>query len=172
MAITPNSTIRLLKTPFEIDNKNQLTFASKGAQTNYFLSLPYLEEEHCTYQRKNNVIRFPDHVDDLLYYNYVMYKNEASSNKWFYAYITNLEYVNDNMTLISIEQDSFQTWQFDIIYKKMFVEREHVNNDTVGLHTVPEGLETGDYIIDSVEFDTSLNNVYYVIQSLYDTNRK
>ena len=99
-----------------------------------------------------------------------MYKNETYSNKWFYAYITNMEYVNDNMTLITIQTDVFQTWQFDILYKKMFVEREHVSNDTVGLHTIPEGLETGDYIIDSVEFDNSLNDIYYVIQSLYDTN--
>ena len=120
MAITPNSTIRLLKTPFEIDNKNQLTFASKGAQTSYFLSLPYLEEEHCTYQRKNNVIRFPDHVDDLLYYNYVMYKNEASSNKWFYAFVKDLEYINDGRTDLHIETDVIQTWLFDYTVKSSF----------------------------------------------------
>ena len=59
MAITPQTDIRILKTPFEIDNKNQLTFASKQAQETYFLSLPYLQEENCRYQRKDNVIRFP-----------------------------------------------------------------------------------------------------------------
>ena len=44
------------------------------------------------------------------------------------------------MTEITIETDVFQTWQFNINYKKMFVEREHVNDDTVGLHTVPENV--------------------------------
>lgn len=59
MAITPQTNIRLIKTPFEIDNKNQLTFSSVSDQSSYFLSLPYIEEENCTYQRKDNVIRFP-----------------------------------------------------------------------------------------------------------------
>ena len=57
-----------------------------------------------------------------------------------------MEYVNDNMTDVYIKLDVFQTYQFDFQYKKCFVEREHVNDDTVGLHTVPENLETGEYI--------------------------
>ena len=39
MALTPNTEIRLLSVPFEIDNKNQLTFSNLTAQTNYFTSL-------------------------------------------------------------------------------------------------------------------------------------
>lgn len=169
MAVTPDTEIRLLKTPFEIDENNQLTFSSETAQKTYFLALPYIKEDNCTYQRKDNVIRFPAHIDSILDYNYVMYQNEHYTNKWFYAFITNMEYVNDNLTLISIATDVFQTWQFDIIYKKSFVEREHVNNDGVGLHTVPEGLETGEYIIDSVDHDTSLNTLSYVIQTMKST---
>lgn len=146
MAITPQTDIRLLKTPFEIDNKNQLTFSNITAQTNYFTGLPFLEEDNCTYQRKDNVIRFPAHIDNIINYNYVMYKNEAYTNKWFYAFITRMEYINDNLTLIHIQTDVFQTWQFDIIYKKMFVEREHVSDDTVGTHIIDESLQLGEYI--------------------------
>ena len=72
--ITPNTNIRLLKVPFEIARKNQLTFASLTAQTNYFLSLPHLEYDNTTYQRQNNVIRFEAPIDDIRTYNYVMYK--------------------------------------------------------------------------------------------------
>lgn len=169
MAVTPDTEIRLLKTPFEIDENNQLTFASESAQKTYFLSLPYLKEDNCTYQRKDNVIRFPAHIDSILDYNYVMYQNEHYTNKWFYAFITKMDYVNDNLTLITIETDVFQTWQFDIIYKKSFVEREHVNNDTAGAHTIPEGLETGDYIVDASEYDTSLDTLAYIIQSMKST---
>ena len=146
MAVTPQTDIRLLKTPFEIDNKNQLTFSSASAQSTYFLSLPHLEEDNCTYQRKENIIRFPAHIDDILTYNYVMYKNEAYTNKWFYAFITNMEYKNDNLTLITIQTDVFQTWQFDIIYRRMFVEREHVNDDTVGANLIDENLQLGEFI--------------------------
>ena len=112
------------------------------------------------------MIRYPEHIDNIINYNYVMYQNENYSNKWFYAFITNMKYVNDNMTEITIKTDVFQTWQFDLIYKKMFVEREHVNDDIVGLHTVPENLETGEYINQpdyEGELFTYLNNTYICI---------
>lgn len=162
--ITPNTDIRLLKVPFEIARKNQLTFANLTAQTNYFLSLPHLEYDNTTYQRSNNVIRFEAPIDSILTYNYVMYKNESYSNKWFYAYITKMEYKNDSTTDISIQMDVFQTWQFDIHYNKMFVEREHVNNDTIGAHTIPEGLETGTYIIDECIRTDELLDMIYVLR--------
>ena len=75
MAITPQTDIRLLKVSFGLDNKNQLTFTSKEAQTNYFLGLEYTETERTSYQRKDNLIRYPAHIDSIIYYNYVMYKN-------------------------------------------------------------------------------------------------
>ena len=59
MAVTPQTNIKLLKVPIELDNKNQLTFSNQNAQFNYFNSLPSIEEENCNYQRKDNVIRFP-----------------------------------------------------------------------------------------------------------------
>ncbi len=146
MAVTPNTILYLLKSPLELDNKNQLTFATEKAQLEYFLSLPKLEVDRISYQRKDSTIRFPAHIDSLIGYNYVMYQNENYTNKWFYAYITNMRYENDGMTTITIETDCYQTWMFDIDIKKSFVVREHVSNDTVGLHTVPEGLEKGTMI--------------------------
>ena len=164
MAITPNSTLRLLKVPFELDNKNQLTFSNLQAQENYFLSLPYIEIEHCSYQRKDNIVNFPAHIDNILTYNYIMYKNTNYSNKWFYAFISDMKYENDNLTYITLKTDVFQTWQFDIIYKRMFVEREHVSSDRIGEHTVPENLETGEYITDEIIYNTNLDDFKYIIR--------
>lgn len=145
-AITPHTELRLLKCPIESDNNNQLTFNNEKSQYNFFNSLPSIEADNFTYQRKDSVIRFPAHIDSILEYNYVMYKNENYTDKWIYAFITNMEYVNDNMTYITIKTDTYQTWQFQMVWKKSFVEREHVNDDSIGLHTIPERLETGDYI--------------------------
>ena len=175
--IVPSSNIILLKTPFEIDYKNNLTFANSTAQLNYFNSLPHTEITDATYQRKEGVIRYPALVDNILSYNYCMYQNENFSNKWFYAFITNMEYVNNNVTDISIETDVWQTYQFDITFKRSFVEREHVNDDTIGLHTIPEGLETGEYVCNSHVIDDHMDNILsdltYVVSttvSLYDTD--
>ena len=124
MVITPQTDIRLLKVPLEIDNKNQLTFASLEAQEQYFLSLPHLLVDDSSYQRKDEYISYPAHIDEIIEYNYCMYRNDNYSNKWFYAFITDMKYENDGTTYISLATDYFQTWQFDITWKQSFIERE------------------------------------------------
>lgn len=169
-AITPQTELRLIKCPIESDNRNQMDFANKTAQYNYFNSLPHLTVDNFTYQRKDSVIRYPAHIDSILTYNYVMYQNEAYTNKWFYAFISKMEYVNDNMTYITIKCDVYQTWQFDMVWKRSFIEREHVNIDTVGMHTVPENLETGPYKINSVIQDPNMgkNSLGYFLMTTLD----
>ena len=150
--IAPNTDIYLIKTPIEIDDMNQLTFSNVNEQYAYFMGCEKLYLDNATYQRKDNVIRFPSgdnydtNFDQLQRYNYCCYRNESYSDRVFYAFIKNMRYVNDGMTEIEIETDVFQTWQFDIQYKSCKIEREHVNDDTFGKHTYPEGLETGEYI--------------------------
>lgn len=165
--IAPNTDLILLKCPIELDQANQLTFSNATAQYNYFNGLTKLEIGGFTYQRKDGKIRYPACADDLYSYNYCMYRNSSYSNKWFYAFITNIEYLNDNTSLISIQTDVWQTWQFDLTFKKSFVAREHVNNDTVGLHTLPEGLEYGEYICNGVQHatyaDTSSNTSLMIV---------
>lgn len=132
MAVEPDTTLRLIKCPLTLSNKNQLTFANVTAQENYFLSLPYTEDLEASYQRKDSIINFNRHIDSIMEYNYCMYKNENYSNKWFYAFITNMRYVNDGLTEISILTDAFQTWQFDIEFKQSFIEREMLSkNDDI-----------------------------------------
>lgn len=149
MAVTPNTDLYLLQCPIELDERNQINFSSAEAQFNYFYNLPKLEAENFTYQRKDNVIRFPAHIDSLLNYTYVMYRNTNYGSKWFYAYITDMQYINDNMTAITIKTDVWQTWCFGLSFKKSFVEREHVSNDAIGAHTIDEGLSTGEPILNS-----------------------
>ena len=149
-----------------MNDMNQLTFANATAQHNYFNGLQKIGFDDFTYQRKDGTIRVPALYDDIINYNYVMYRNDAYSNKWFYAFIEGMEYLNDNVTLVKIKSDTFQCWQFDLTYKRTFVEREHVNDDTPGLHTVPEGLELGEYEIvdlrDSPLWDAGLGTENFI----------
>ncbi len=146
MAVVPNTNLRLIQCPLTLDNKNQITFTDKQAQANYFLSLTHTELDEISYQRKDNFIRVGDHIDNILPFNYVMYKNENYTNKWFYAFITGMEYVSDYCTNVYITTDVFQTWQFDLIFKQSFVEREmlSVAEDVPGANLLPEGLEIGE----------------------------
>ena len=173
MVIVPDTDIILIKSPLKLDETNQLTFSNTTEQYNYFSSLTHFEYEGCTYQRKDGVIRYDTNqeengiptgnpkFEDLLQYNYCMYKNDSYENKWFYAYVTDVKYVNDGMTEITIETDVFQTWQFDIQYMNSFIEREHVASDGIGEHTIPEGLETGEYICNAVgNLASNMKNCY------------
>lgn len=143
--------VYLLSVPLEDDYKDTLYFANATAQQNYFAGQVVKSYTDFSYQRKDNVIRVPAQVDTIRNCNYVMYQNTAYSNKWFYAFIECMVYVDDNRTDIYIQTDVLQTWMFDMVFKDSFIEREHVNNDTAGLHTIPEGLETGDYVCNEIK---------------------
>lgn len=147
ISITPQGTISLCKTPLENDYQHQLTFSNATAQHTYFNSTVVKTATDYTYMKKDNAIKVDYNIDEIINCNYLFYKNVGFSNKWYYCFITNMEYVNENCTRIYIETDVFQTYQFDIVKKASFVEREHVDDDTVGLHTIDEGLDTGEYII-------------------------
>lgn len=166
MAVTPSTEVKLLNVPIEIDNKNQLTFANAQSQYNYFNSLASSDYSYddFSYQRKNSTIFVNEHIDNILHFNYVMYKNDNYSDKWFYCFITNMTYLNDNCTAIQIETDVFQTWQFDIIYNQSFVEREMINvsEDFPGANLIPEGLEAGEIKIESSANFNELSPVYVV----------
>lgn len=124
MVISPQTEIRLVKVPLTLDNKNQITFNNLQSQLDYFLNLPYLTLDDATYLRKEGVLRFDKSFDTCINYNYVMYKNSSYSNKWFFAFITGMEYRANEVTYIKIETDVFQTWQFEMVFKPSFVERD------------------------------------------------
>ena len=153
ITVTPQGQVYICKTPLENDYKNQLTFATKIAQENYFNSTIIKTLDNYTYIKKDNVIKVGINIDEIIDCNYLFYRNTGFSNKIYYCFINKMEYINENCTAITIETDCFQTWYFDIRYKKCFVEREHVNDDTIGAHTIPEGLETGDYVDQYVDND-------------------
>lgn len=167
--IAPSTDIYLIKTPIEIDERNQLSFYNTSDQFNYFYNLPKLYLENATYQRKDEVLRYPNNgisFDELQKYNYCMYKNEAYSNKWFYAFVRSIKYVNDGMTEIKLETDVMQTWKFEIQYKNSFIEREHVTDDSFGKHTIPENLETGEYVQLGNQTQTTFLSDYYICFSV------
>lgn len=87
--------------------------------------------------------------------NYMAYQNKDYSNKWFFAFINKVEYVSEKATRIFFTIDSWSTFYDDWVTNNVFVYREHVSDDTFGLHTLPEGLETGDYV--NVENYSSTN---------------
>lgn len=169
MIVTPQSNIYLCNTELENNYENQLTFSNLNAQTNYFNNLQKLTLTDYTYIRKDREIVIGKNIDEIINYNYLFYINSGFTNKRYYCFITDMRYISENSTAITIETDVFQTFMFDITYNDCFIEREHVNNDTRGLHTYPESLETGPYICNSHTQDSAIsdiiNDLCYIISS-------
>lgn len=147
MAITK---VYLMNTLLEKDYAHTMFFETAAAQQAYFQKriLSAMTFTDFSYQRKDHIIRIPKHVDSLFAakINYCMYQNTEYSNKWFYAFVTDMKYVDDGRTDVYIKTDCIQTWMFDITVKHSFVEREHATTDKIGDHTIEEGLELGEYI--------------------------
>jgi hypothetical protein len=113
---------------------------------------------------ERNVIKTSFNYNDALKCNYMAFQNPDYSNKWFFAFIDDVIYANDGTCKIQYTIDEFSTWYDYWNPEPCFVEREHVNDDTVGLHTIPEGLECGEYIINSTgDVETNLSANEYAI---------
>ena len=94
--------------------------------------------------------------------NYMAFQNYDYNNKWFFAFIDSIEFSSPASTIINFTVDVFATWFHSVTVKPCFVVREHVNDDTIGANTIPEGLETGEYIVQSHSKDT-YNNEYTIV---------
>lgn len=150
--IAPNSDIYILTgIPFDETYQHTIYFASVSDQYYYFADgtrRKYTLTAQ-SYQRvKRNYIRVNILADNLYDCNYLMFKNRSYGDKWFYAFITNVEYINDSVSEIHYQIDVLQTWIYGgtFSFNPCFIEREHTVTDVIGENLVPEGLDIGDYI--------------------------
>ena len=81
--------------------------------------------------------------------NYIAFQNPRHGNKWYFAFIDDVKYKAPNQCLIIFEIDVWSTFFENWTPRPCFVVREHVNNDEVGAHTVPESVTTGEYVINA-----------------------
>ncbi|UWF80388.1 MAG: major tail protein [Bacteriophage sp.] len=90
--------------------------------------------------------------------NYIAFQNPDYSNKWFFAWIDDVIYKGDKNTEITFTVDAWSTW-FDKWQKKTcFINRQHTNDDTIGLHTIPENLDVGEVVQESITEDLAYGN--------------
>ena len=152
-AITPNSDIIICK-GVPLDNSYEHTIYQTSTSSQYSLFYGYMKFtlNDQTYQRVNkNTIRVGITADKLYDCNYLMFRNTSYLNtdntaKWFYAFITEVNYINDNASEIVYEIDVMQTWYFNYTLGNCFIEREHTLTDGINENYEPEENVTGDYV--------------------------
>ena len=146
--IVPNSDIRLLyDVPIDKSYRHTLWFDTTANQEAYFIGKSKRYFPKCTYARATpGYIKLQASADDVRDCNYMMYRNTAYSNKWFYAFITNVVYISNNVCGVVFVIDQLQTWFFEMQLSECFIDRQHSVTDNAGDNLIPENLETGEYM--------------------------
>lgn len=157
MYVEPNTNMRLLRNvPLDNTYEHTIYFANEQAQRNYFISKTKHSLTRQSYQRKERgYITVGVGYESLIDCNYVMFQNAAFGNKWFYAFITSIEYNNNNSTVVNYEIDVIQTWLFEATLQSCFVEREHSVTDNYYEHLQDEKLDCGEEYktVDTIDVD-------------------
>lgn len=148
MYIEPNTNIKLLaNVPLDNTYEHTIYFGDPTSQYNYFASMVRYNLTNNTYQRHTRgVARVGYKADDLYNCNYMMFQNTSFGNKWFYAFITNVEYVNNVTSDVTFEIDVMQTWHFDYHFRYCFIKRQHSVTDRIGENLLVESIPYGDYV--------------------------
>lgn len=174
MYIEPNTTIKLIfDCPLDGSYENTLWFETVADQTNYFINtLGGYTLQKNTYQRVNRgVLRVAKSADSIYDCNYMAFKNDNYLNKWFYAFIDKVDYINNVTAEITYHLDLLQTWHFAYQVEQCFVEREHSTTDEIGDNIVDEGLATGEFVSDSNgSVDVGNTGYFIVIWATIDEN--
>lgn len=188
--IIPDSTITLLfDVPLQNNYENTFYFISLNEQRNWFFNYyRKVEFNQQSYQRKNKGwLRLSARYRDVYNANYMYFMNNwrtqtpsvpemVYEQKDFYAFITQVDYINDMTVEIHYEIDVLQTYMFDWQFQDTFIERETVESDNVGEHIIDEGLPIGDYVNNETDDFTfysrgsafHLNEKYYMLAASFN----
>lgn len=148
MYIVPNSTVFILQgIPINNNYRHTIYFDSANAQYAYFRKHVKKTFTGVSYQReKRGWMRVECSADELYNCNYLMYQNTAYNNKWFYAFIESVEFVNNVTCEVTFTLDVMQTWFFDYTLQACFVEREHSASDAYFANTRAENIGFGELV--------------------------
>lgn len=141
-------------------------FASAAARDSYFNALTKLATAaSCSYARETRgSVRVQIPMVTLYRCQYMRFQNASFENKWFYAFVTSVEYINNVTTQVNFELDVLTTWMGDFTMGQCFVERQHEATDAIGDNIVEENLDYGEYI-----YQNSVPTGYFNDQDEYET---
>lgn len=139
-------------------------FATTAAKDAFFNGLPKAGVISCTYQRENRGrVRVQLPMSTMYNKQYMRFKNTAFENKWFYAFITAVDYINNVTTEVQYQIDYIMTWMGSFTLGQCYIERQHSTTDVIGDNIVEENLDIGDYVYNNIQRTGYLDQSYQII---------
>lgn len=152
--IAPSTTIQFFKnTGLSPSHENTLYFADESTKSLYFTNwATQVGVVNQTYQRGNrSFCRIQSTMAVMYNVDYMRFINTQFENKWFYAFVVSINYINNNTIEVEYVLDPIMTWMGVFTLKQCFIERQHVLNDSIGANIAEEGISVGPYIDEAVE---------------------
>lgn len=150
------------------DYLHTIWFDDSSAQLAYFQSKAVKTFTNYSYVRKSWSLKVESTLEQARSWNYLFFRN--GTGKWYYYFITNVEYVNDHTVELFLEMDVMQTYLHEYTLHKCFVEREHSATDGVGDNILEEGLEVGEYITNE-KTNVDMQELCVVVLSTVDLTK-
>lgn len=169
-AMQANELMICADVPLDASQVRQLSFADKNEQYNYFRSKAIRVFTDFKYIREHRGVKVPVNAEEIGNACYLCFKNQASG-KWYYAFVTQVIYINPETSLLNFEIDVYQTFLFEMVIRDCDISREHVANDDFKTNTVQEPVDVGDYVIahEEVQVLGDLDSNYpFIILSAID----
>lgn len=134
-------------------NKSQqhtIWFDTQAQQHEYFLSKVVKTFTGYTFLRKSWSIKVAESYDNTYGWNYLCFRNgDNATYKTYFYFIDRVEYVSDNTVELFLELDVLQTYRWDYGIEACFIDREHSASDLIGEHTLDEGVELGEFVVNT-----------------------
>lgn len=150
--VQPNSDIEFFANlSLSPDYQDTLFFESVSAKNSYFNALEYpykIAYAHsCYYVRENrNMVRVEIPMSTLIGAEYMRFKNTLFENKWWYAFVVDVNYINNNTTEVTFQMDYIMSWMGEFYLNECYVERQHTLTDNIGDNITDENLAIGEYV--------------------------
>ena len=133
----------------------QLYFNSTAERDAYFDSHVIWTFTDMKFVREHRALKVALNVETLEAANYMRFRNNAYNGIWMYCSIDRVEYMNPNASLIYFTIDAWQTYFMNVEIRDCDIAREHVPvGSAYNYSTVAEGVDYGDYVINSEQVYT------------------
>ncbi len=126
--MTPNTTVTLYATDFDISNRYVIAANSTGEALAIVSAYPSITFDNCYWQRTDSFIfRCNGNINEIEQYNYCVFVNNGKYN---FAFITKCQYVNDAMTWVYLEIDPWLNFAGQYTFHNSPMIRCHPPDDS------------------------------------------
>lgn len=154
--------VRLLSNvPFINDYKHVRYFKNRSEQDNYFNSRGVIATKpNCQPLKTGNTIQvtFKMSVEQAQKVSYLEFTNQKTGGKKYYCFVVGVKYEKVDTAIFYIELDMFQTFLFDVQFKKSYVERQHGV-----VTTIEDNVKLGKELITYNILDSNYDDLIYLV---------